>query len=470
MKRMKRVAAVMLASAMGLSLTACGGNQAATGTKAEQKTETGKQEGAEKKTETSTEGGKASGEQVEISITHFNIEEQRDGTADYDGFYEMLEQWMAKHPEVKITQSVLETADYETKIQAQAAVNDLPDLFCVKGSWFKNFVESDLVAPLDDMIDSYEKKDAFRSGIFDASTVSGQIYGMPVQFSVTSLVYYNEAMWKEIGYEKFPDNWEDIYTAMEKFKEKGITPFAFGNGPKWPAESCILSALGDRYTGIDWTNSIIANDGSAKFTDPEFVETLEHFQKFAEAGAFNADFNTASTGQAAELYNAGQAAATINGFWNLANILSGAADEVRDNTKIAILPTVEGGKGKANMTSGGCGWYMGMSSKLEGEKKALVEDLLLHLAGYEYSEFITQKYGLVTPCITGDVSMDGFPGATQEYIKLMDTVELTPIYDIMMDPAVIEVMNSGLQELLNGTKDAQTLASEIQAEQDKVAK
>lgn len=415
-------------------------------------------------------GADGGDKQVEITITHFNIEEQRDSTADYDGFYTMLEEWQAEHPEVKITQSVLETADYETKIQAQAAVNDLPDLFCIKGSWFGNFVASDLVAPLDDALASYENKDAFRAGIFDASTVDGKNYGLPVQFSVTSMVYYNEAMWKEIGYEAFPDNWDDIYAAIEKFNEKGIPTFALGNKDKWPAESCILSALGDRYTGTEWTNSIIANDGEAKFTDQAFVSALEQLGKLAEEKAFNLDFNTASTGQAGELYNAGQAAATINGFWQIANILAEATDEVKENTKIAILPPVEGGQGAENMTSGGCGWYMGMSKQEDAEKQALVEDLLFHLAGYEYSEYITGKYGLVAPCEVEEVDMSSFPALTQEYIKLMNTVELTPIYDILMTPAVIEVMNSGVQELLNGTKDAATLAAEIQAEQDKVVK
>lgn len=446
MSKLKKAAAISLAVAMGVSLTACSGGQ------------------------TNEPAKKGGDEQVEITITHFNIEEQRDAIADYDGFYAMLEEWQADHPEVKITQSVLETADYETKIQAQAAVNDLPDLFCIKGSWFKNFVASDLVAPVDDALASYEKKDAFRPGMFDASTVDGKNYGLPVQFSVTSLVFYNSEMWKEIGYDEFPNNWDDIYAAIEKFNEKGIPTFAFGNAPKWPAESCVLSALGDRYTGMDWTNSIIANDGKAKFTDPAFVNALEHMGKLAEAKAFNLDFNTASTGQAAELYNGGNAAAIINGFWNIANVLANGTEDVKNQTKLALLPPVDGGQGNANQTSGGCGWYMGMAKQEDAKKQALVEDLLLHLAGYEYSEFITQKYGLVTPCITEEVDMDQFPALTQNYIELMNHVELTPIYDILMDPAVIEVMNTGVQELLNGTKDAETLAAEIQAEQEKVAK
>lgn len=461
----KKLVAVLMSSVLAMSLAACGGGETtSTDNQGEQQTQQAKQE------QQPAEQQPAGDEQVEITITHFNIEEQRAETADYDGFYTMLEEWQAQHPDVKITQSVLATADYETKIQAQAAVGDMPDLFCVKGSWFKNFVASDLLAPMSGAIDSYEHKDAFREGVFDAATVGDEIYGVPIQFSVSSLVYYNAPMWEEIGYSEFPTTWDEIYDAVDKFNEKGITPFSLGNLDKWPAESCILSALGDRYTGNEWTNNIIANNGQSSFTDPEFVSALEHLQNMAQSGAFNADFNTSPTGPAAELYNQGQAAAMINGFWSLANINANATEEVKANTKIAVLPTVDGGKGAANSTSGGCGWYMGMAPQEDSAKAALVEDLLMHLGGYEYSVFLTEKYGLVAPSVVEGVDVSTFPPATQEYIKLMQDVQLTPIYDILMDASVIEVMNSDVQELMNGSKDAQTVAAEIQAELESIGK
>ena len=52
----------------------------------------------------------------------------------------------------------------------------------------------------------------------------------------------------------------------------------------------------------------------------------------------------------------------------------------------------------------------------------------------------------------------------------MQDVQLTPIYDILMDASVIEVMNSDVQELMNGSKDAQTVAAEIQAELESIGK
>ncbi len=454
-KRFKILATVMAAVLAAGSLSACGGTQEDAA-------------GTQNETENQSNGGGDSDK--EITIMHFNLEERRDEDAEYDTFYTMLEEYQKNHPDVTITQSVMEVSDYQTKIQAQAAVGDLPDVFYVKGSWFNNFVSSGLLEPLDDVINNYEHKDAYRDGIFEASTVDGSIYGLPSQFSVSSLVFYNEQMWKEIGYDSFPDNWEDFYDAVEKFKEKGITPVAFGNKDKWPAESCILSALGDRYTGTEWTQSIIANDGQAKFTDSQFVSALQHLQDMATKGVFNADFSTISTLQGVEYYSQGNAATTITGYWDIANILANGTEEVKENTKIAILPPVEGGDGEASVTSGGPGWYVGMSSNVSEEKKELVEEFLMEMYGYDYSKYITDTYGLVSACQVEAEDISSFPSITQEYLKCLETVNMTPIYDILMDGSVIEVMNSGIQELMNGTKDAQTLAEEIQTAQDALKK
>lgn len=454
-KRFQILAVIMTAAMAAGSLSACSAKSEDT---------------AETQEKADSQSDSAGGSEKEITIMHFNLEERRDEDAEYDTFYTMLEKYQENHPDVTINQSVMEVSDYQTKIQAQAAVGDLPDVFYVKGSWFHNFVSSGLLEPLDEMIGQYEHKDDYREGIFDAAMVDGSIYGLPSQFSVSSLVFYNEKMWKDIGYDKFPDNWEDFYEAAEKFNEKGITPVAFGNKDKWPAESCILSALGDRYTGTEWTQSIIDNDGQAKFTDDQFIAALQHLQDMAQNGVFNADFSTISTLQGIEYYSQGNAAATITGYWDIANILANGTEEVKENTKITILPPAEGGAGEASMTSGGPGWYVGMSSNLSEEKKELVEEFLLEIYGYDYSKYVTDTYGLVSACQVEAEDISSFPSITQEYLKCLENVNLTPIYDILMDGSVIEVMNSGIQELMNGTKDAQTLAGEIQAAQEALEK
>ena len=158
---------------------------------------------------------------LELTVSHYYLEEERASNDVGDSFLAMVEKWQEENPDIKLTQQAMSQADYATKIQAQAAVNELPDVFMVKGSWIDNFVENDVMAPINDYLDQYEYKDNFKNGVFDVATRGGQIYGLPNQLSLTSIVYYNEDLWKSIGYDEFPDNWDDIFAAAEKFNEMG---------------------------------------------------------------------------------------------------------------------------------------------------------------------------------------------------------------------------------------------------------
>lgn len=412
-------------------------------------------------------GGSSSGKN-ELTFAHYYVDEERETSAEMNSYLTLVENWEKEHPDITLTQSVMAQADYATKIQAQAAVNEVPDLFFLKGSWVSNFVDNEIPAPINDYLDKYEDKDKFREGVFDAATRDGKIYGIPNQLSITSVVYYNEALWKEAGYESFPDNWDDILKAADYFNGKGIAAIGLGNKDKWPSESCLLSTMGDHFTGTAWTESFIDNDGKSKFTDGDFVSALEMLQKLAKGNVFNKDVNTITETQASEYYVQGKAASIVTGHWTLNYLLTSAPDNVLGNTKVAILPQAEGGKGEANQISGGCGWYVSVNNSLEGDKKDLAMDLLFSATGYELSKYYAENYGMSNACEVENVDMSGFPQLTQDFSSLIQSVSFTPIYDMQMDGAVIEVMNTGLQELINDTKSPKDLAEQIQSEQDKL--
>lgn len=436
----KRLVACLLMGSICLSLAACGSD-------------------GETKASDSDKG-------IELVVSHYRLEEERESNDVADCFLTLVEEYETKHPEITITQQAMSQADYTTKIQAQAAVNELPDVFMVKGSWMNNFVDNDVLAPIDTYLENYEYSETFREGAFDAATKDGSIYGVPNQLSLTSVVFYNSELWKEAGYDKFPDNWDDIFEANEKFKEMGISTFSLGNKDKWPAESCLLSTMGDRYTGSDWTESIIKNDGSAKFTDDAFIESLELLKRMADSQMFNADCNTISDTQAAEYYSQKQAAATVSGHWEIAAINSFADEDVINNTKVALLPNIDGSP--ANSFSGGCGWYLAVNKNLTGEKLDAAMDFVFAISGYEAAKLTAEKYGLIGPCVVDKIDMTEFGKLTQDFVSLVDSSKLTPTYDLQMDGAVIEAMNTGLQNLINGTAEPTDVAKLIQDEQDKL--
>jgi raffinose/stachyose/melibiose transport system substrate-binding protein len=404
----------------------------------------------------------AAEEKVELSLLHFHTPETSDNNVENRGYHAMKEKFLAEHPNVVLHETTLQQADYHTKMMALAAANEMPDIFFTKGSWVQNFYDNNLMADLTGKIDT----SVYRDGIFTPFTRDGKILASPIQFTVTSVVYWNQAMFADIGYDHFPTTWDELLDANEKFKAKGVTMFALGNKDKWPFESCIISTLGDRFTGTDWTQSIILNDGKAKFTDPEFVDTLAYSQ--AMAPMFNIDFNAINNEQSDNLYGTGKAAATLEGMWTISYFLANADEDVLANTQLALLPSVPNMKGDANASSGGAGWSQSVSSKLTGAALDMAIEYVKATTGVEYCEYIMKDSGMLGQCEVPVADKDTLPVISQRYLDFVGGVKLVPIYDIQMDGAVIDVMNSKIQELLSGTVTPQAVAEAIQAEQDKL--
>ena len=355
---------------------------------------------------------------------------------------------------------------YQTKINSLGASGDMPDLFMMKGSWTKTFVENGWVSDITAELDAdQEWKNAYIKGGFDAATRDDKIYGVPQESMSTGMVYYNSDMWKEIGYETFPETWDELLDAVDKFKEKGITPFVMGNKPNWPAESCWLSTLGDRFTGPDWTQSILEGSG-AKFTDEAFVKALTAFQELAQRGAFNEDINSIDDTEQNTVYFNKKAAAIVNGTWFIPTIDNSAPEDVKAATKLAILPSVEGGAENQKTVSGGPAWFMSLSSKVtDPAKRELVMDLLKALTD-ERQANVTASMGGVTAWANPEYDTAKVPALFNEYNAMIKDITAVPIYDACMDASVIETMNVGLQSLLIGEKAPEELADEIQMEQE----
>ncbi len=457
----KKILAILMAAVMCVAAAGCGNGNVAVVDDGDNGTEEASTPVEEAEV---TEDGK-----IVISILT-DVSRSVVGESGYGtGFYTALDEWQEAHPEVEISIEEMDQTSYQTKITALGSADDMPDIFMLKGSWTKNFVNNGWVQDLTADLDADpEWRDAYIEGAYDNATLDGKIYGVPRESLSTGLIFYNSDMWAEIGYEEFPATWDELLDAVDKFQEKGVTAFVMGNKPNWPAESCWLSTLGDRFTGVEWTNSILNGDG-AKFTDDEFVAALTAFQELADRGAFNADINSIDDQEQQTVYYNKKAAAIANGTWFIPSVDNAAPEDVKAATKLAILPPVNGGTDRQNTVSGGCVWFTSLSSQVQdAAKRELCVDLIKALTGKKVAD-ITASYGGVTPWKTPEYDASSLPQLYTEYLELMESVVNVPVYDSCMDSGVIETMNQGLQSLLIGEKTPEDLANEIQLEQDQVS-
>ncbi|MEG0541246.1 MAG: extracellular solute-binding protein [Angelakisella sp.] len=407
-------------------------------------------------------------EKVKLTFSHYFTKEEEETSNESKVFRTMLKEYMEANPNVEISTVEMNNNDYQTKLPAQAAGDDLPDVFCTLGSWITNFADSNMMADLTPALNASSYMNNYRETIFDPVTVDGKIYGTPLQFSASGYVFYNAKLWKEAGFDTFPATWEEVFAAKDKFDKMGVATMAHANKEKWNYESCWLSTIGDRFTGTDWTKSIIARDGKAKFTDPDFVASLDFTQKIAQSGILNPDFNALSTAQGQQLFAEGKAATLIDGYWALPYLQQNVPADKLSDMKVALIPNTGTPKGPKNSLSGGGGWYLSVNSKLEGAAKDEAIKLALYLTGPEFSKRYAEQFGGIGPVKTDAADLSKFDSLTQEYIKVTEQAVVVPIYDAQMDAGVCDIMNNGLQELLGGTKTAKALADEIQAAQDQL--
>ncbi|CDZ23792.1 sugar ABC transporter periplasmic protein [[Clostridium] cellulosi] len=432
-----KIGSILLALAMTASLSACSNNST-----------------------TSESKSSSSDEKITLSVMHMFPKSNTDGNSI--AYNKALDEFKKANPNIIINEEALGNNTYETKIAAVAAGNQLPDLFIYKGSMLDMFINNKLINAVDDVLDKDpEWKNGFYDGIFNDFVKDGKTYGIPFQKLDTHLIFYNTKIFNDVGISEFPTTWAGFVDAIKKIKAKGITPISLGNKDNWVAESCILSTLADRFTGPDWFDSI-KNKGGAKFTDPEFVQALTTLQELAKMGAFNSDMNSLDNMQQKTAYYNGKAAMFMEGNWAISSVVNDAPKEISENTSLAILPAVDGGKGDPLDNSAGAAWSWNVNANVTGAKRD---------AAFKFIKAVTDSH-----YATIAVENNAFPASKPEkvdnsklaslsvkYLDISAKFKPVPIYDSQLPADLINVMNTGIQSLMINKMTPQELAQKIQA-------
>ncbi|WP_159888238.1 extracellular solute-binding protein [Paenibacillus puerhi] len=395
------------------------------------------------------------GEKVDLTIWHNWTGQDAKSVA----MRQILDDFTAKHPNIKLEVEGLPTDGLKTRLRTVAAANDMPDLFVMwPDAMTKEFVGGDLLQPVDEFLNSKpEWKNNFIDNAFDGYTVDGKIYSVPMNLAPSSFIYYNQSVFDKHGV-KVPKTWAELQQAVDTFNKNNVIPIALGNKANWAAQSTIFSTIGDRVTGTEWFLKAVKQEG-AKFTDPEFVSALKVLQELGSSKAFQEGFNSIDQNQMRQLYFQGKAAMFIDGGWAMADVVKNAPKEVLDVTHVTILPPVEGGKGEAQSTAGVVGTGLGVSKKLSGAKKDAAMQLFYALAGPDGQKATLDSSTLVSYKIEVDKSK-AHP-LFVELNELMKSVKISPVYDSKLSSAAVEVTNNALQELLMGG-NPEAIAKKIQ--------
>jgi alpha-glucoside transport system substrate-binding protein len=189
--------------------------------------------------------------------------------------------------------------DFEAQIQIRSEGGNPPDvaLFPQPGTLVEQAQAGYLISLEDLGYDIDELRDTFGEYLISLGEHDGQHYGLPTNVNYKSMVWYNQAIFDEEGYE-VPETWDDMVALTEQIADDGYTPWVIGTGSDaatgWPAtdwmEDIMLRSAGpDAYD--DWVAGDLAFDSDEVRTAAE---------TFAEI-AFNDDFIVGSTANIPDL-------------------------------------------------------------------------------------------------------------------------------------------------------------------------
>ncbi len=144
---------------------------------------------------------------------------------------EVIRDFEAVNPNIKINLVVAPWAEFDAKMQTMISAGTPPDVWSHWGSsGFADYVTRGLVADLTPYVekDSFDLSD-FEESVLDIYKVDGKIMAIPI-LTTGSFVFYNKDWFAAAGVEYPPTNWDDTTWTWDAFVEK-CKALTSGEGP-----------------------------------------------------------------------------------------------------------------------------------------------------------------------------------------------------------------------------------------------
>ena len=381
----------------------------------------------------SSEESSADGKKV---IKFMHLWPEGSSNAQFSIVKDVIAEYEKEHTDIKVETEILNPDQYREKLKVLASSNELPDIGMTWSDGFiKPYVEGDMLAPLDDVVDNdADLKDAFIPGVKESYAVDGKTYGLPLELNI-SYVFYNKEIFEKYNLE-VPQTFEEYKNVVKTLADNGVVPATVGAKDGWPASFWFMY-LADRIGGSTILTDVIK--GKAKMDDPAIVKAAEEVQNLVDMGGFVKGSSALSNDDAKGYFMNEQAAMFLTATWELPNYTTSpdVAQEFKDKIGYFKFPTYEGGKGESidSYVGGpGVGLFVAKDSKVQEEAKDFVGYLVKR-----WGEKSVIDAGVIPATKVDTASLDLAPMYIEILKDLSEASNVTTYFDTQSSPAVSEL-------------------------------
>ncbi len=241
----------------------------------------------------------------DVSFAHWRAEDKK-------AFDTLIGQFTQKFADVKVTQDISPSNDYQTQALNRLRSGAVGDVFpTFRGAQFEQFVKAGVYTDLA----STQLAQNYTADLIEAGKSGGTQWGLPYQV-VFPMPIGNTDLLSSVGVDSPPQSWDGFLSMCDKLKNKNIIPLAWPGGEVGNAGQLINNMVMNEAPSDDAFAQIEA--GKLKATDDWFVGVLK---KYAELRPY---FQPNAVGTAVEptqqLFASGKAALLCTGSYHVAAI------------------------------------------------------------------------------------------------------------------------------------------------------
>ena len=291
------------------------------------------------------------------------------GGASRAAFDEIVADFEAAHPDIKVEQISQDSSIYEDAgLITMLKSGDPPDIyFQWGGALVARDANEGFAADLTDALGQKGWADTFGEAAWSApagTVVGGRTYMIPVTLDLTTVLWYNTDMFEEYGIAE-PATWADFVSAVETLADNGVTPIVVGNKELWPLGNW-AAHLTARVVSPETFDAAFRLE--EPFNQEAFVRAFGLLEELQQAGAFNVDLTSLDAASGMSTFFQSAAAMHPIGSWLVPAALETAPEDFRYD--VFNTPAIEGGEGAPASIIGLATGYM-VSAGSEHKDEAL---------------------------------------------------------------------------------------------------
>lgn len=439
-KRTMKIAAMLLASVMAVSMTGCKGSTEADNSGAA--SDAGLDEGS-------------LGEDGSKEISFWNIGTEEVDKAIYDKAVEMFNS--TTDSGYTVVSVPVQNDTYKEKLVIAMSSGECPDMYTSwSGGPMNEYIDSGYAQPITDLFNNSELPDRLMDAAIEQAKYKDDIYAVPFMNVSISGIYYNTEIFERLNLQ-VPTTISQLESVCDTLVENKITPFALANGPKWTGSMYFMN-LAARYGGLEPFQEAVAGTGS--FEDECFIKAGKTIQDWAEKGYFPEGMNSLSEddGQARQMLYQETAAMSLAGSW-YTGIMQQDSEEFAAKMDWFPFPAADDSSADSSILIGTVGDNF-ISFHCEGGKLKAAFDCAAKFSEEEVVDFMVES-GKIPP-VKGaeDKLTDKTTKTIMDAVTKASSIQLW--YDQYLPPAVASVHLDTCQEMFGLTKTPEDAAKEFQ--------